>query len=174
MNRSSKFQSTFKSSSLTVCSGSAIRSAATAWSDRRLNGGETGDGRRQAASGDCRVLDRSYNIGQRSYLIMEIHSTVFISYKYSMSSDYIFLQTKPGKGLQELMKMKAALLMILVVAVSFNLCACNIPGNMEEEHGMYKDVRAGEDMRKLIDIDGRTAPIGHDYDHVCPRGIYPC
>lgn len=140
--------------------------------------------------------------GQRSYLIMEIHSTVFISYKYSMSSDYIFLQTKPGKvkeyfiavsftmftlrvinlkiltfllqGLQELMKMKAALLMILVVAVSFNLCACNIPGNMEEEHGMYKDVRAGEDMRKLIDIDGRTAPTGHDYDHVCPRGIYPC
>lgn len=119
-----------------------------------------------------------------------------------MSSDYIFLQTKPGKvkeyfiavsftmftlrvinlkiltfllqGLQELMKMKAALLMILVVAVSFNLCACNIPGNMEEEHGMYKDVRAGEDMRKLIDIDGRTAPTGHDYDHVCPRGIYPC
>uniref|UniRef100_A0A0D9ZH83 Uncharacterized protein n=1 Tax=Oryza glumipatula TaxID=40148 RepID=A0A0D9ZH83_9ORYZ len=104
---------------------------------------------------------------------MEIHSTVFISYKYSMSSDYIFLQTKPGKGLQELMKMKAALLMILVVAVSFNLCACNIPGNMEEEHGMYKDVRAGKDMRKLIDIDGRTAPIGHDYDHVCPR-VFSC
>uniref|UniRef100_A0A0E0KN02 Uncharacterized protein n=1 Tax=Oryza punctata TaxID=4537 RepID=A0A0E0KN02_ORYPU len=73
------------------------------------------------------------------------------------------------------MKMKAALLMILVVAISINLCTCNIPGNMEEEHGMYKDVlQARKDMRKLTNIDGRTAPTGHDYDHVCPRGIYPC
>ncbi|KAL6839732.1 hypothetical protein ACP4OV_030420 [Aristida adscensionis] len=76
---------------------------------------------------------------------------------YFIFSEEIFLQ------------MKIVVLVVLVL-VFINPCRC-IQNDIGD--GMYKDTHEME-MRRLSNIDGRTAPTGDAIDHVCPLGSYPC
>ncbi|KAK3142900.1 hypothetical protein QOZ80_4BG0353730 [Eleusine coracana subsp. coracana] len=69
--------------------------------------------------------------------------------------------------------MKMKIIAVVVILIIFT-CAYPCVQNQVEGGGTYKEMH-GKESRKLINIDGRTAPSGdNSIDHICPLGSYPC